>query len=99
MENWLSIILSTIEEARNAKQPMEILLEENDGLRKKLKVDFFDYNFELYISLVLMLENDDGNSVETSFDQFKVNEIINNVQLKSKYKEALEELSKELCNF
>lgn len=88
-----------IEKFKVEKKPSFIIHSSEDGLLEKIKIDFLDYNFELYINLLLQIEDKFGNSVETSIDQFKFNQVYDVNILKLKLDQTLENLKEELANF
>lgn len=88
-----------IEKFKVEKKPSFIIHSSENGLLEKVKIDFLDYNFELYINLLLQVEDKYGNSVESSIDQFKFNQGYDVKKLKLKLDQTLENLKEELENF
>lgn len=99
MEEEFKKILESLQKLKLEKGALKVLLSDNKKIKTWIKIDPFDYNLALYFNLVLVLEDESGNSVETSIDQIQLEDKVLENDLREKYIHTKEELLVELSAF
>lgn len=99
MEEEFQKVLENLQKIQTEKNALKVLLSDNKKIKTWIKIEPFDYNLALYFSLVLVLEDSFGNSVETSIEQIQLESKIFVNDLREKYFHAKEELLEELIVF